>query len=105
MKQLLLRVPDELHAQLVSQARAKGTSVNALANDILGLGIDPAQLSRTDRLRLKLIQVGEIAGAGALPPPPTPELLAELDKLRAAPAELDEIDRLIAWQRGSDRWP
>jgi len=105
MKQLLLRVPDELHAQLVSQARAKGTSVNALANDILGLGIDPAQLSRTDRLRLRLMQVGEISGSGVLPPSPTPELLAELDSLRAAPPEWDEIDELIAWQRGSDRLP
>ncbi|CAN5394920.1 hypothetical protein BH11ACT5_BH11ACT5_22000 [soil metagenome] len=103
MKQLLLRVPDELHAQLVGQARAKGTSVNALANDILGLGIDPAQLSRTDRLRLRLMQVGEITGTGTLPPSPSRELLADLEALRAAPPELDEIDELIAWQRGKDR--
>ena len=105
MKQLLLRVPDELHAQLVGQARSRGTSVNALANDILGLGIDPAQLSRTDRLRLKLMQVGEISGSGALPPSPSPELLDDLEAIRAAPSELDEIDELIAWQRGSGRWP
>lgn len=103
MKQLLLRVPDELHAQLAAQAHAKGTSVNALANDILGLGINPALLSRTDRLRLKLMQVGEIAGSGKLPPSPSPQLLADLEAIRATPARLDEIDELIAWQRGADR--
>lgn len=60
MKQLLLRVDDELHARLTAQARARGTSVNALANEILGLGIDPSALSRTDRLRLKLMAIGEL---------------------------------------------
>ncbi len=105
MKQLLLRVPDELHAELSAQARAKGTSVNALANDILGLGIDPARLSRTDRLRLKLMQVGEISGSGTQPPSPSRELLADLEAIRAVPAAPDEIDELIAWQRGTDRWP
>lgn len=105
MKQLLLRVPDELHARLTAQARARGTSVNALANDILGLGIDPTNLSRTDRLRLKLMEIGEIRGSGSLPPSPSPQLLADLEAIRAAPPELDEIDELIAWQRGKDRWP
>lgn len=112
MKQLLLRVDDELHAQLTAQARARGTSVNALANDILGLGVDPARLSRTDQLLLKLMQLGEIRRSdlpAARPSPPrlapSPELLAELDALRARPAELDAIDALIAVQRGADRSP
>lgn len=65
MKQLLLRVDDELHARLTAQARARGTSVNALANEILGLGIDPATLSRTDRLRLRLMAIGELGRARA----------------------------------------
>lgn len=60
MKQLLLRVDDELHARLTAQARAQGTSVNALCSHILSLGIDPAALSRTDRLRLKLMQIGAV---------------------------------------------
>ncbi len=105
MKQLLLRVPDELHARLAAQARAKGTSVNALATDILGLGIDPANLTRTDRLRLKLMEIGEIRGTGKLPPPPSPQLLADLEALRKSEPERDELDDLIAWQRGKDRWP
>lgn len=103
MKQLLLRVPDELHARLAAQARAKGTSVNALATDILGLGIDPANLTRTDRLRLKLMEIGEIRGTGKLPPPPSPELLATLEAIRAA-EHSDDVDD-IDWHRGKDRWP
>ena len=60
MKQLLLRVDEALHASLGAQARASGKSVNALANEILSLGIDPARISRRDRLQLKLIAVGEV---------------------------------------------
>ena len=103
MKQLLLRVPDELHARLTAQARSKGTSVNALATDILGLGIDPSNLTRTDRARVKLMEIGEIRGSGAMPPPPSPELLEALEAIRAAERS-DEVDD-IDWQRGTDRWP
>ena len=60
MKQLLLRVDDELHARLTMQARAAGVSVNALANTVLGLAINPANLSRRDRLQLRLMALGEI---------------------------------------------
>ena len=74
MKQLLLRVDDELHARLTEQARAAGKSVNALANEILGLGIDPANLSRRERLKLRLISVGDTgrnrAAAARTPLPP-----------------------------------
>jgi antitoxin FitA len=107
MKQLLIRVDDELHAQLTAQARVRGTSVNALANDILGLGVDPGHLSRTDQLRLKLMQLGEIRGSGSSVSSPAapPALLVELEALRAQPAEIDEIDAFVAAQRGAGRWP
>ncbi len=60
MKQLLLRVDDELHARLTAQAKARGSSVNALANQILSLGIDPADFSRKDRLKLRLMEIGSV---------------------------------------------
>lgn len=92
MKQLLLRVDDELHARLAAQARAKGTSVNALANQILGLGIDPANLSRRDRLNLKHIALGELRG-NVRPEPPLP---------RVSPEELEAIrERAIESMRGA----
>jgi HicB-like protein involved in pilus formation len=62
VKQLLLRVDEALHARLAEQARSAGKSVNALANEILGLGIDPDKVSRRDRLHLKLMTIGEIRG-------------------------------------------
>lgn len=101
MKQLLLRVDDELHARLTAQARASGRSVNALANEILGLGIDPSNLSRRDRLRLRLIAVGEIgrgrvsAARPTLPPITVEEREAlrerALESMRGAGPILDTI--------------
>lgn len=102
MKQLLLRVPEDLHARLTSQARASGTSVNALANQILGLGIDPSSLSRRDRLKLKLMAVGTV---GRNRPQPKVELLPvrtakereairerAIESMRGAGPILDEIE-------------
>lgn len=102
MKQLLLRVPEELHARLTDQARASGTSVNALANQILGLGIDPSSLSRRDRLKLKLMAVGTVGRNRPHPnPEPTPARTPEekaaileraLESMRGAGPILDEIE-------------
>lgn len=84
MKQLLLRVDDQLHARLTDQARASGRSVNRLANEILGLGIDPDNVSRRDRLKLRLTQVGEVGRNRQ--PTPRPQLppmnREELEALR-----------------------
>lgn len=107
MKQLLLRVDDELHARLAAQARAKGVSVNALANDILGLGIDPNTLSRRDRLRLKLMTVGVVGRRPSAPPIddllPT-RSLAEWERhfaeARQRTGQSDWIDELINSERG-----
>jgi plasmid stability protein len=107
MKQLLLRVDDELHARLTLQARAAGKSVNALANEVLGLAIDPANLSRRDRLQLRLIAVGEIGRNRPRQPEPylPPLSQEELEALRERALEsmrgVGPIgDELIDYQRG-----
>ncbi|MEP6478221.1 MAG: toxin-antitoxin system HicB family antitoxin [Rhodoglobus sp.] len=105
MKQLLLRVDDELHARLAAQARALGKSVNALANEILGLGIDPSNLTRRDRLELKLMVLGEIRGTFEPEPELRPISQADLDSLRdRALASLRGVgpiaDELIDYERG-----
>lgn len=102
MKQLLLRVPEDLHARLAERARASGTSVNALATRILGLGIDPSSLSRRDRLRLKLIAIGTVGRNRPQPKEPersplTPEERVAirqraLDSMRGVGPILDEIE-------------
>lgn len=110
MKQLLLRVDEELHARLTAQARARGTSVNALANQILALGIDPTDLSRRDRLQLKLMALGTVRrGRDGTP---FEELLAaaaahdrdeQVAQARTRIGAPDWIDELIAYGRGHDR--
>jgi antitoxin FitA len=60
MKQLLLRVDDDLHAELTAQARDAGRSVNALAKDILAIAISSDTASRQDRLKLRLVAVGVV---------------------------------------------
>jgi hypothetical protein len=58
MKQMLLRVPDELHARLTAAARERGTSVNALANDILDDTVPRPALDERTRLRDKARRLG-----------------------------------------------
>jgi hypothetical protein len=109
MKQLLLRVDDELHARLAAHARSRGTSVNALANQILQFGIDPAAMSRLDRLKLRLIALGEIAGGRTereAAPGAVSSISAELraqaiESLRGAgPGFADDA---LSYERGGDR--
>lgn len=58
MRQLLLRVPDDLHARLTARAQERGQSVNALATELLDHLIeeDPASVRR--RLRARAHQLG-----------------------------------------------
>lgn len=105
MKQLLLRVDDELHTRLTERARARGISLNALANQILGLEIDSDRLSPRDRVRLQLMTVGVLGRTGdstAIDLPAVTE--AEWRRAVAVHGELtgarDWIDDLISDQRG-----
>lgn len=61
MRQILLRVPDDLHARLAARAHERGQSVNALATELLDHSIeeDPASVRR--RVRAKAHQLGVLA--------------------------------------------
>ena len=58
MRQLLLRVPDELHARLTARAARDGTSVNQLATTILGAAADADGGSLRDRVRARAAAQG-----------------------------------------------
>lgn len=58
MKQLLLRVPEEVHARLAARAQREGRSINSVATEILDLTIDIDQGNRRDRLRAKAAALG-----------------------------------------------
>lgn len=61
MRQLLIRVPDELHSQLTQRAAREGRSVNALVNEVLVVAGSVERGSRQDRLRTKATALGLLA--------------------------------------------
>lgn len=58
MKQILLRVPDEVHRRLSARAARDGRSVNALATEILDAAADSDQGDRRARLRAAAVASG-----------------------------------------------
>jgi plasmid stability protein len=107
MKQLLLRVDDGLHARLREQATAAGKSVNALANEILCLGIDPANLSRRDRLQLRLMAVGEVGRGNRRSSAASAQSLTPANLAAVRARALDAVrgigpmaDQLLDYERG-----
>jgi plasmid stability protein len=58
VKQLLLRVPDDLHRRLSQRAAREGRSVNALATEVLAVAASVDPESRRDRLRLRTATLG-----------------------------------------------
>lgn len=80
MRQILLRVPDDLHRRLAERAAEGGRSINALATTILDTAIGDQRKSRRARLR---------ARATALNLLPTPETTGTTQTPRARQAALD----------------
>ena len=58
MKQLLLRIPPELHVRLAAQAKREGRSINALANELLDLNVDVDPSDLRTRVRAKVAALG-----------------------------------------------
>lgn len=58
MRQLLLRVPDTLHARISARAAREGRSVNQVAAEILDAAADADSGSRRDRLRARAAATG-----------------------------------------------
>lgn len=48
MRQLLLRIPDDLHRRLSARAQREGVSINALANKVLSAAAPPPPPSDDD---------------------------------------------------------
>lgn len=58
MKQLLLRVPDDIHRRLAARAARAGKSVNAVANEILDAAVDADEGDRRTRLQARATALG-----------------------------------------------
>jgi len=58
MKQLLLRVPDDVHRRLTARAAREGRSVNAVATEVLDAASDADVGDRRARLRARAAGLG-----------------------------------------------
>ena len=63
MKQLLLRVPDDIHRRLAARAARAGQSVNAVANEILDAAVDADEGDRRTRLHARATALGVLRSA------------------------------------------
>ena len=95
MKQLLLRVPDEVHQRLATRAAEQGRSVNALATEILDTATDGETLDRRARLRARAAALGMLHSTPA--PPVSPERRRRI--LEATRGWGPLADDLIAYER------
>lgn len=98
MKQLLLRVPEDLHRRLAARAMREGRSMNAVAGAILDASTDAdlgAPLTPQERLRARARALGMLSEV------PAPEMSdAERERIIASTRGLGQIaDRLIAEER------
>ena len=67
MKQLLLRVPDEVHRRLTARAARDGRSVNSVATEILDAAADADEGDRRERLRARAATLGILRATTAKP--------------------------------------
>lgn len=65
VKQILLRVPDEIHRRLTARAARAGRSINAVATEILDATVDADQGDRRARLRAQAGALGILAAMPA----------------------------------------
>jgi plasmid stability protein len=63
MKQLLLRVPEDVHRRLAARAAREGKSVNSVATRILDAAVDADQGNRKQRLVAKVSARGTLSSA------------------------------------------
>ncbi len=67
VKQLLLRVPDEVHRRLTARAARDGRSMNSVATEILDAAADADEGDRRERLRARAATLGILRAMPATP--------------------------------------
>lgn len=60
MKQLLLRVPEDLHGRLMARAKREGRSLNAMATEILDAAADADGDDRRSQVRTAAAAAGTL---------------------------------------------
>jgi plasmid stability protein len=94
MKQLLLRVPDDVHRRLTARAERAGRSVNAVATEILDAAADADQPDRRAHVRARAAALGILAVPLATVAAPDTEVNRRrelLDSMRGLGPVLDSL--------------
>jgi plasmid stability protein len=95
VKQLLLRVPEDLHRRLTARAARQGRSLNAIATEILDAAADADAGDRTAQVRAAAAAAGMLHTIEAQPVTP-----AERARIIATTRGLGPIaDQLLAEER------
>ena len=95
MKQLLLRVPDDVHRRLAARAARDGRSVNSVATEILDAAVDADEGDRRARLRATAAATGLLRSL-----PAKPVTAARRRRIIASTKGTGPIlDRLVAEER------
>lgn len=90
MKQLLLRVPEDVHRRLVARARREGRSINAVATEILDAVADSDEGDRRSRLRATAAAAGLLQPLEA-GPVSAARRAAVIDSTRGLGPQLDRL--------------
>jgi plasmid stability protein len=95
VKQLLLRVPEEIHRRLAARAKREGRSVNALATEILDAAADADSGDRREQLRAAAAVAGMLRRVDA-----RPVSAARRRRITESTRGLGpQVDRLLAQER------
>jgi plasmid stability protein len=95
MKQILLRVPDDVHRRLAARAARDGRSVNAVATEILDAAVDADEGDRRTRLRATAAAAGLLRSVPAKPVTPARRRRIITSTRGTGPI----LDRLLAEER------
>ncbi|MGO9792056.1 MAG: FitA-like ribbon-helix-helix domain-containing protein [Solirubrobacteraceae bacterium] len=95
MKQLLLRVPEDVHRRLTARAAREGRSLNAVATQILDAAADADSGDRRAQLRAAAAAAGTLRTVGA-----RPVSVARRQRITESTSGLGpRVDRLLAHER------
>ena len=95
MKQLLLRVPEDLHRRLTARAAREGRSANAVAAQILDAAVDADSGDRRVELRAAAAAAGTLHAVAA-----QPVSTARRARITETTRGLgQQVDRLLARER------
>jgi plasmid stability protein len=90
MRQLLLRVPDDLHHRITERARRSGRSANAVATEILEHGVADERGDARAALRAEARRLGVLAPRQA-PRVHEPDREQAIESMRGLGPVLDDL--------------